>query len=774
MKPDLRVGGHEMGSIGRAIRAGLRWMLNWGLAWGVLLGIADIALGQAAPNVTVQTGWPMGSTGYYHVKAKITDSSGRPAPRNRRYWIVLRQQEWSRDLMLARQPVVLEAGQISTEVEISVPVVRSYEQQLQVIVNATGDDRPGQNDLFRETITLANSGESDQRNVLWISRSLLGSSRLESKASGPNRRRQTKRYAIELANESQAPAIKEIAEWYQDAPNVVNRAGPTWTNVEALNLKLGLHAVAPEDLPHAWSGLGGIELALISAADLDFVRTSVPDAFSALVGWVAAGGRLVVTECGANWEQAEQVRASFPGSGSRRFRETHRWRYPAEELMEAKRLSGLNSRSGFTSSSSAPVTISPSSGSNFRPGDPFREQITRTELRRTTSPVLLPELPPEVDLTEFQPAEDGAASILAAPDSFVLFPYLQGFVFCVKDGLSGWRQQDWVTLFNASVAAGELPATSWPAISAGQDAGFAIPGVGQPPVRAFLGLLTVFLLLVGPVTYMVLQRRRRLQWMFLVVPLISAVCCISLLSWAIVSEGFQLRGRARAFTDIDHAIDQAVTHQRYSLYAAIQPSDYRFANGDYVVECAPARMVELDFGDEDWSYSGGNVRPRMPHQFVAVRRHPATGGLFPIRDPDGEVRVENRFAEPVAIGMVRVGGKYYQVADLPAGETVTAEPLSVEIGKNLAAICQRLSPREQDELAMAGRNNFFFYEDEFDLARQFDCDWIPERLAAGSDPQALLNRDDSYLAVLGQLVGPSPPAEGIAYVHQLQIVRGAW
>src|SRR5262249_25775785 len=88
---------------------------------------------------------------------------------------------------------------------------------------------------------------------------------------------------------------------------------------------------------------------------------------------------------------------------------------------------------------------------------------------------------------------------------------------------------------------------------------FLIPGVGRAPITAFLLLITVFMLAIGPINYYVLRRRGRLMLLLLTVPAAAAIVTVALIFYAIVADGLGTRVRVRSFTTIDQGRQQAVS-----------------------------------------------------------------------------------------------------------------------------------------------------------------------------------------------------------------------
>ena len=101
---------------------------------------------------------------------------------------------------------------------------------------------------------------------------------------------------------------------------------------------------------------------------------------------------------------------------------------------------------------------------------------------------------------------------------------------------------------------------------------FLIPGVGVVPVYAFLGLMTLFTLVIGPLNYLLLWRRRQLYLLVITIPSIALVTTFSLVAYAVLASGFGVTSRLLSVTLLDQGAKTAVSAARLSLYAGMAPS----------------------------------------------------------------------------------------------------------------------------------------------------------------------------------------------------------
>ena len=95
----------------------------------------------------------------------------------------------------------------------------------------------------------------------------------------------------------------------------------------------------------------------------------------------------------------------------------------------------------------------------------------------------------------------------------------------------------------------------------------SIPGVDGVPVRAFLVMLVVFSVVIGPASYWFLRRKGQLVLLVLTAPLISLVSIVLLAGYALADEGLRVQGRAVTFTMLDQVRKQSATRATVSFYA---------------------------------------------------------------------------------------------------------------------------------------------------------------------------------------------------------------
>jgi hypothetical protein len=238
-----------------------------------------------------------------------------------------------------------------------------------------------------------------------------------------------------------------------------------------------------------------------------------------------------------------------------------------------------------------------------------------------------------------------------------------------------------------------LPANSarvWGAVST---RGFKlpIPGIEGVPARAYVSILLVFSLIIGPANYWFLKRNRRQVLLVLTAPLISAMFIVLLAGYVLAGEGLGVRGRAVSITMLDQVRNQAATRSTASLYAAgMAPfGGLRFSRDVAVLPIGPegqgARGRQtLDLTDAQ-RFSSGVIQARSPTNIEQFAFRTARERLSFSRESGGMTVVNGLGATVTALSYREGDTVYTLTRPVPPGSKGT-----LTIGT--AAIADLVSP----------------------------------------------------------------------------------
>jgi hypothetical protein len=200
-----------------------------------------------------------------------------------------------------------------------------------------------------------------------------------------------------------------------------------------------------------------------------------------------------------------------------------------------------------------------------------------------------------------------------------------------------------------------------------------IPGVDGVPARAYLSILIVFALLIGPVNYWFLWRKQQQVLLVLTAPLISMVFIVLLGGYVLAGEGLGVRARAVTFTMLDQVRKQAATRGSVSLYAAgMTPfGGLRFRRDVAVFPIGPdgtgsRERQALDLTDLQ-RFSAGGIQARSPTNLEQIGFRTARERLSFSREAGG-MAVVNGLGATVSALLYREGDTVYTLTGLlPSG-----------------------------------------------------------------------------------------------------------
>ncbi|MEO5819860.1 MAG: hypothetical protein ABIT71_05100, partial [Vicinamibacteraceae bacterium] len=204
-----------------------------------------------------------------------------------------------------------------------------------------------------------------------------------------------------------------------------------------------------------------------------------------------------------------------------------------------------------------------------------------------------------------------------------------------------------------------------------------IPGVAGIPARAYVAILLLFSLIIGPANYWFLRRKGQQVLLVLTAPLIAAAFIVVLAGYVIAGEGFGVRGRVASFTMLDQARNQAVTRSSLSVYAAgMTPSGGWRVGRDVAVfpigteGTGTGERLDLDLSEAQ-RFSAGLIQARSPTNVEQIAFRPARERLTFTREGSGTT-VVNGLGTTVTALVYRDGNTFGLLDErLPPGGKAT-------------------------------------------------------------------------------------------------------
>ena len=323
---------------------------------------------------------------------------------------------------------------------------------------------------------------------------------------------------------------------------------------------------------------------------------------------------------------------------------------------------------------------------------------------------------------------------------------------------------------------------------------FNIPGVAGVPRYAMLSLITLFTIVIGPVNFVLLKRRRQLFLLPMTIPLLALVTVGALFGYAMIADGFRVQSRIRSVTFLDQERKAAVSVNRMALYAGLVPSDGLRFSPDTAVLPIWSDAMGLRSGRVDWSetqhLAAGWVRSRTLGQFETISHRAERARLDVESTGDGSgCKVANGFPWSIRALLLRdEQGRLFFCGQLPAGSsTQLAEPTSADRTLITSLIetrpdadvraGQRLNDGgyQTGFFGFMGRRPSHYYNGRSTPQRQIAASLLERQLAvlSHSGTESPL-KPRSYLAILQDNPGIDTGLAGLTSSADLYVIHGKY
>ncbi len=698
-----------------------------------LLAQAIVPAGISGHTVTIEDSWCVSKFGYKPVRVTIENNPPVTFAESQKFTISLWKQIRRKSPNVTLGEVEIPAGQLSGTVELYLDLGEWQALRGIEMLVEKGDFEgrfdpqdlcqiklfPGNINYLLPTVLLVSSKESkavsDRKVVCYGS----------TVNDGGNQR---------VFPTSALPSFGKMFSAYDSDLNGVATNKLTPTMVASQHSRI--HVTHPDNLPERWIGLTSVDQLMISFADFELICKTKPTQRSNIEKWVAAGGRLLVFDAASQFQNAADDDLLLqlmlgPERSAWENREPTEWKKPGRSLRSSRRL--------------IPVSQEYYYQRNRRLWYSGGEDYSKLN----------------GDWSSFS-----GLNQFPRDAKFVFSNYLSGQIFAVGDDMTKWTTQDWRTFQNTVSVSGQSMSRQLGSISELSIDGFEIPDVGEPPVKMFQILIGTFLILIGPVALIVLRRTENMQFLFVAVPLLSVIFCISLFLYAILIDGSKKWGRVQSYTNLDHRTNMAVTHARAAYYSGTAPGAYEFSSD--TVAFAPTDRDQQSkfhrFNEDTHSISGGSIRPRTPHQVVSISSQPALQRLVQVNPDSGKVVVQNRLEGEVEMAIIRKGDKFFIIESLGINETAEATPILADDANNkVAYFVNKNSPK------IIRNSRFLNYSGENDYG-QSNYQFVSMSMKETSSSL----KPDSYVALLKKFPLTAKQTETVEYKMELHIVRGQW
>lgn len=210
------------------------------------------------------------------------------------------------------------------------------------------------------------------------------------------------------------------------------------------------------------------------------------------------------------------------------------------------------------------------------------------------------------------------------------------------------------------------------------------------PTRGIVLIMLLFIIVIGPVNLIVLNRRKRRTWMLWTIPAISFATTLLVFAYSLLREGVTPDALITGLTVLNQADHHAATVGAEAFYCPLTPSGG--LHFDSTTEATPLVPVGSGSGtarEVDWTQSQhlshGWVSARIPAYFH-VRESKTRRERLQIERENGHWQVVNGLGAPVqSLWFADANGKIYQANRVTAGGKIFLRASNAKISEQLGA-----------------------------------------------------------------------------------------
>jgi hypothetical protein len=193
------------------------------------------------------------------------------------------------------------------------------------------------------------------------------------------------------------------------------------------------------------------------------------------------------------------------------------------------------------------------------------------------------------------------------------------------------------------------------------------------PTRGIVVIMLAFVIIIGPVNLILLNRRKRRTWMLWTIPAISLVTTLLVFAYSLLREGITPDTRIAGLTVLDQVNHHAATIGATAFYCPLTPGGG--LNFDFETEATP--LVQSGNGsgvsrELDWTQSQhfqrGWVTARVPAYFH-LRKSETRRERIQVTHENGRLQIVNSLGAPVtSLWFADQNMNFYQVNHVDAGQ----------------------------------------------------------------------------------------------------------
>ncbi len=376
--------------------------------------------------------------------------------------------------------------------------------------------------------------------------------------------------------------------------------------------------IAPESMHSSWLGYSQLDVILIHGPTLEMLASSGPqDRFDALRDWIAAGGNLWIYDAGglalpfANLKPVTVGQVVTPS-----------------RVKGKLKLQDINDTTDLEYESWSGISKGSSNWQWKQNNNALSSRQTIFEKLVKVNHPIVQDIPAKSLALTIKTTSLGRGTVTSIDD---VDPFPGSFqLWQTVAGLHGKNQLQWVERNGIDVRYGNDHYWSW-----------LIEAVGGPPVKLFFLINTVFIVLVGPLSYRFFRKNQRLYLLLFSAPALALLVTTGLFISAILADGLGTRLRARQITWQDAQSGYLVHNDRLTYFSAMgKSSGLQFADDT-------ALFPILNKPVENRYYGGGRSGVAACQIEVGNDYQQFTGQFLPSRSQVQYLRLEPQKADPL-------------------------------------------------------------------------------------------------------------------------------
>lgn len=468
----------------------------------------------------------------------------------------------------------------------------------------------------------------------------------------------------------------------------MSSSGGQRTLLSPMSMEFEVLSLSAAEFPDRWIDYTCFDSTTLSLDDLLSLKSSNPAAFAAMQDWIRAGGHLWVNNVGDQFERLPEL----------------------SELLRLRESVSSDVELGDDSKLAREPAGDTASG-GWRPlrfinGNIDGQVVTflnhgTGELQTVRDAVAIAKLQADPNYSvasqRYENTDNNVDAMLTGDSGewFIEQPLGLGMVRAFRDTNDVSQFQQLGPVSNTTAmheGTTEIPPSLRAALdsvgrwtvrhgTAPDDANYSfsdllVPGMGLAPVTEFEVLITLFVLVIGPLNYWLLKRWRRLHLMVLTVPLAAAIVTLALFTYAVISDGFATTVRVNSYTTIDQRTGDSACWAWLSYYSGLAPRGGLVMPGDvamypvvpdwssYAIDSFVNVERDLKWLPDEAKLTRGWLRSRTPTQYLTIRarKSPIRLELTPVRD---RMRARNSLGTPIDfVAVIDDAGKYWVGAEL--------------------------------------------------------------------------------------------------------------